>query len=193
MKVSYLLPFGMLSCFIIAVSSCSGAVTVEASWDTARAILSQEGVRKKIHLRLNSSEKVKGRVVLTTSESIHVSGKDNEIHNVNEIHSIRVFPLVARKKIYRTLSVIGGVPAGIGAGIITAELCCDIVSGDGGESNFGEVVFFATWAGVQAILYRIGSRFDRGSIDIVLTDRPKSDSPGVLQELMSNPRKRKSP
>lgn len=192
MSVSYWLRIGVIGLVVLAGSSCLGAVRVESDWNTARSVLSQERVRKKILLRLKHAGTVKGRLVSTSEDSIHIFGKQKQIIAASQIHSIRVVPLSPRKKIHRVISIIAGVPAGIGVGLIAAESCCDILSGDGGESHLGSAVFFAAWAGAQALLYRIGSRFDRGSILIVLSDDPKPDLSGVLQELVRNPSKGES-
>ena len=139
--------------------------TVHVDWDAARTIHENGEFRKGVRIWLASGKRRQGSLAGMDQSglSLRRKGVDTRIPR-DEIHAIRFLPLKPRTKKHRILAVLGGIPAGILTGLGVVALCCDV------DRNSSLAAFHLTWAGVQVLLYRLGSKADRGTLHIVIQD-----------------------
>lgn len=141
------------------------STSVQIGWDAVKTVQEHGDFREGVQIWLKSGKRLRGSLSEIDQSGLDLrrKGVDTRIRR-SEIHRIRFFPRKARTKKHRVLAALGGIPVGILAGLGVVTLCCDA------ERNSSLAVFHLTWAGVQVLLYRIGSKADRGRLDIVVED-----------------------
>ena len=86
-----------------------------------------------------------------------------------EIRTIRLRPRKTTRYKYRLLGLLGGIPAGFGAGAVSSLACC-LHDGASASEALGAVVFFGVLIAVPYWFYKLGARADRGTVLIVLDE-----------------------
>lgn len=139
--------------------------TVTVGWDAARTIHENGEFRKGVRIWLASGKRLQGAMAGMDQSglSFRRKGVDTRIPR-DEIHAIRFVPLKPRTKKHRILAVFAGIPIGILTGLGVVALCCDV------DRSSSLAAFHLTWAGIQVLLYRLGSKADRGALHIVIQD-----------------------
>ena len=170
---------------VAIIASCYGPTPVDAKtvvasarWKETRALLAQPDYRPALQIQLKSSNKMKGTVSGTTTAGLRLKRKGAETFiERTQIHSIKLVPRKASGHRNRTLALVGGVPAGLGAGLGVWRIGCAAVGGCGDPPNpIGAAGFYAVLVAVPVMVYRFAARADRGALLIVLDESaPKYD------------------
>lgn len=149
-------------------------VSVRLRWDEARTMLAHGEFRAKVRVwqKANASKPLRGRLLGVTEAGIRLARNRAEtLIDRDEVRSIRVVPTKGRPWRNRTVAVIAGVPAGIGASLATLYLGCIAVGGcgegglsdrDGAVGIVGAGIALPVWICMRA------RGADRGSILLVL-------------------------
>ena len=189
-------------------------VSVEVPWEKARTIIAEGDFRPKIRVELQSSERLKGKLIEATGTGLRLvrlryetkiaksgspSGRrqsarrferqDTETLIAREdIRTIRLRPRKTTRYKYRLLGLLGGIPAGFFGGFVGGVLAC----GGNIESSRCKGAafitgFIATAIAVPYGFYKLGARADRGTVLIVLDERaPDSSRDGSQAERPSS-------
>ena len=189
----------LLAAALLAVPAASAkTVSVEVPWEKARTIIAEGDFLPKIWVELQSSERLKGKLIEATGAGLRLvrlryekkiakSGagrrqsarrferQDTEtLIERKEIRTIRLRPRKTTRYKYRLLGLLGGIPAGFFGGYLGGVFAC------GGELDYCKEAFItgfiATAIGVPYGFYKLGARADRGAVLIVL-DESAPDSP----------------
>ena len=183
----------LLAAALLAVPAASAkTVSVEVPWEKARTIIAEGDFLPKIWVELHSSERLKGKLIEATGTGLRLvrlryetkiaksgSGRRQSARRFErqdtetlierkDIRTIRLRPRKTTRYKYRLLGLLGGIPAGFGAGAFSAG-----TSASGGQAA---VVFFGALIAVPYGFYKLGARADRGAVLIVL-DESAPDSP----------------
>ena len=145
----------LLAAALLAVPAASAkTVSVEVPWEKARTIIAEGDFRPKIRVELQSSERLKGKLVGTTDAGLRLrrlryekkiaksgspSGRRQSARRFErqdpetlierkEIRTIRLRPRKTTRNKYRLLGLLAGIPAGFVVGYAGGVLAC------GGES-----------------------------------------------------------
>ena len=198
----------MLAAALLAVPAASAkTVSVEVPWEKARTIIAEGDFRPKIRVELHSSERLKGKLIEATGTGLRLvrlryetkiaksgSGRRQSARRFErqdtetlierkEIRTIRLRPRKTTRYKYRLLGLLGGIPAGFGAG---AFACC-LHDGASASEALVAVVFFGVLIAVPYWFYKLGARADRGAVLIVLDERaPDSSRDGSQAERPSS-------
>lgn len=149
-------------------------VSVRLRWDEARTMLAHGEFRAKVRVwqKANASKPLWGRLLEVTEAGIRLARNRAEtLIDRDEVRSIRVVPTKGRPWRNRTVAVIAGVPAGIGASLATLYLGCIAVGGcgEGGLSDRdGAVGIVGAGIALPVWIYMRARGADRGSILLVL-------------------------
>lgn len=162
----------------IIASSCgpipldAKTVVARARWKEASALLAQPDYRPSLQIQLKSSKNMKGTVSGTTTAGLKLKRKGSETFiERTQIRSIKLVPRKASGHRNRILALVGGVPAGLGAGLGVWRVGCAAVGGCGDPPNpIGAAGFYAVLVAVPVIVYRIAARADRGALLIILDE-----------------------
>lgn len=162
----------------IIASSCgpipldAKTVVARARWKEASALLAQPDYRPSLQIQLKSSKNMKGTVSGTTTAGLKLKRKGSETFiERTQIRSIKLVPRKASGHRNRILALVGGVPAGLGAGLGVWRVGCATVGGCGDPPNpIGAAGFYAVLVAVPVIVYRIAARADRGALLIILDE-----------------------
>lgn len=140
-------------------------ITVQIGWDGVRTVQVHGEFRKGVKIWLKSGNRLQGSLAGMDASGLDLrrKGVDTRVRR-EDVHLIRFIPLKARTKKHRILAAFGGIPIGILAGLGVVALCCDV------DRSSSLAAFHLTWAGVQVLLYALGSKADRGRLDIVVQD-----------------------
>lgn len=154
-------------------------VVARARWKETRALLAQPDYRPSLQIQLKSSKKMKGTVSGTTTAGLKLQRKGAEtLIERTQIHSIKLVPRKASGHRNRILALVGGVPAGLGAGLGVWRLGCAVVGGCGQPPNpIGAAGFYAVLVAVPVLVYRFAARADRGALLIILDESAPDISP----------------
>ena len=185
---------------LLAVPAASAkTVSVEVPWEKARTIIAEGDFRPKIRVELQSSERLKGKLIEATGTGLRLmrlryetliaksgSGRRQSARRFErqdtetlierkEIRTIRLRPRKTTRNKYRRLGLLAGIPAGFGAGLFFGVVACgrDLDTCNVAAAN---TAFFATLIAVPYWLYQRGARADRGTVLIVL-DESAPDAP----------------
>jgi len=147
-------------------------VVARARWKETRALLAQPDYRPSLQIQLKSSKNMKGTVSGTTTAGLKLKRRGSETFiERTQIRSIKLVPRKASGHRNRILALVGGVPAGLGAGLGVWRAGCAAVGGCGDPANpIGAAGFYAVLVAVPVIVYRIAARADRGALLIILDE-----------------------
>ena len=147
-------------------------VVARARWKETRALLAQPDYRPSLQIQLKSNKKMKGTVSGTTAAGLKLKRRGSETFiERTQVHSIKLVPRKASGHRNRILALVGGVPAGLGAGLGVWRVGCAAVGGCGDPANpIGAAGFYAVLVAVPVIVYRIAARADRGALLIILDE-----------------------
>ena len=194
----------LLAAALLAVPAASAkTVSVEVPWEKARTIIAEGDFRPKIRVELQSSERLKGKLIEATGTGLRLvrlryetkiaksgspSGRRQSARRFErqdtetlierkEIRTIRLRPRKTTRNKYRRLGLLAGIPAGFFGGFVGGVLACggDIESSRCKDAAF-ITGFIATLIAVPYGFYKLGARADRGTVLIVL-DESAPDSP----------------
>ena len=178
--LTYLLPMQRLSILLIIaiiaphspIALDAKTITVKAGWKETSAMLAQPDYRPTLQIQLKSNKKMKGYMSGTTAAGIKFERKGAEtLIEQTEIYSIKLVPRKASGRRNRALALVGGVPAGLGAGLGAWHIGCAVVGGCGEPPNpVGAAGFYAVLVAVPVMLYRLATRADRGALLIILDE-----------------------
>ena len=194
----------LLVAALLAVPAASAkTVSVEVPWEKARTIIAEGDFRPKIRVELQSSERLKGKLIEATGMGLRLvrlryetkiaksgSGRRQSARRFErqdtetlierkDIRTIRLRPRKTTRYKYRLLGLLGGIPAGFGAGAFS--------SGASASEALGAVVFFGALIAVPYWFYKLGARADRGAVLIVLDESaPDSSRDGSQAERPSS-------
>ena len=202
----------LLVAAVLAVPAASAkTVSVEVPWEKARTIIAEGDFRPKIRVELQSSERLKGKLIEATGTGLRLvrlryetkiaksgspSGRrqsarrferqDTETLIAREdIRTIRLRPRKTTRYKYRLLGLLGGIPAGFFGGFFFG-----VVASGGDIDRWGrasDTAFFAALIAVPYWFYKLGARADRGTVLIVLDERaPDSSRDGSQAERPSS-------
>ena len=145
----------LLVAALLAVPAASAkTVSVEVPWEKARTIIAEGDFRPKIRVELQSSERLKGKLIEATGMGLRLvrlryetkiaksgspSGRRQSARRFErqdpetlitrkEIRTIRLRPRKTTRYKYRLIGVLAGIPAGFVVGYAGGVLAC------GGES-----------------------------------------------------------
>ena len=156
-------------------------LVVRAGWEEARAMLTGGEYRPKVRVELQSSERVKGEFIEATGAGLRLAGKGYETRFAREdIRTIRLVPLKAARRTNRIIAAVAGIPAGALSGLGATLLCCGFEASPG-PAWLQWPVLIGVWIVVQAGLYHLGARADRGAVLVVL-DEGAAQKPPVLPQ-----------
>ena len=203
----------LLVAAVLAVPAASAeTVVVQTGWGKARTMLAQGDYRPKIRVELQSSERLKGKLVGTTDAGLRLmrlryetkitksgSGRRQSARRFErqdtetlierkEIRTIRLRPRKTTRYKYRLIGVLAGIPAGFFGGFVGGVLAC----GGNIESSRCKGAafitgFIATLIAVPYGFYKLGARADRGTVLIVLDESaPDSSRDGSQAERPSS-------
>ena len=201
----------LLVAALLAVPAASAkTVSVEVPWEKARTIIAEGDFRPKIRVELHSSERLKGKLIEATGTGLRLgrlryetkiaksgSGRRQSARRFErqdtetlierkEIRTIRLRPRKTTRYKYRLLGLLGGIPAGFGAGAFSSLACC-LHDGASASEALGAVVFFGVLIAVPYWFYKLGARADRGAVLIVLDESaPDSSRDGSQAERPSS-------
>ena len=143
-------------CLLLLAGLAARAETVvRADWEQARAMLTQGEFRPRIRVELKPSKWVKGKFIEATGAGLQVVYRNEGISFEREnIRRIRLVPLKADRSTNRRMGIWGGIPAGIGAGILIAKA----TACSGSECSPGGVFLMlgVTMAAVTYGFYKLG-------------------------------------
>ena len=192
----------LAAALLLAVPAASAkTVSVEVPWEKARTIIAEGDFRPKIRVELQSSERLKGKLVGTTDAGLRLvrlryetkiaksgNGRRQSARRFErqdpetlierkEIRTIRLRPRKTTRTKYRLLGLLAGIPAGFFGGFVGGVLACggDIESSRCKDAAF-ITGFIATAIAVPYGFYKLGARADRGTVLIVL-DESAPDAP----------------
>ena len=131
----------LLAAALLAVPAASAkTVSVEVPWEKARTIIAEGDFRPKIRVELQSSERLKGKLIEATGTGLRLvrlryekkiaksgSGRRQSARRFErqdtetlierkEIRTIRLRPRKTTRNKYRLLGLLGGIPAGFFGG-----------------------------------------------------------------------------
>ena len=193
----------LLAAALLAVPAASAkTVSVEVPWEKARTIIAEGDFLPKIWVELQSSERLKGKLIEATGTGLRLvrlryetkiaksgSGRRQSARRFErqdtetlierkEIRTIRLRPRKTTRTKYRLLGLLGGIPAGYFGGVVGAALAC---GGNIESSRCKDAAratgFIATLIAVPYAFYKLGARADRGTVLIVLDERAPDASP----------------
>lgn len=153
-------------------SECLAKTTsIQVGWDAARAIQTHGDFRGGVRIWLKSGQRLKGSITGFDQSGLALRREGIEVRIARkDVRSIRFVPRRAATRKHRILAIVGGIPVGIAAGLGVVALCC------GPNRSSSLAVFHSTWAGIQYLLFRIGSRADLGEL-VVVIDEPPLEKP----------------
>ena len=174
----------LLVAALLAVPAASAkTVSVEVPWEKARTIIAEGDFRPKIRVELQSSERLKGKLIEATGMGLRLvrlrhetliaksgSGRRQSARRFErqdtetlierkEIRLIRLRPRKTTRYKYRLLGLLGGIPAGFGAGYFAGA-----VASGGDIDRWGRAsntAFFAALIAVPYWFYKLEARADR--------------------------------
>lgn len=165
---------------LVAIVACScglipldaKTIVARARWKETSALLAKPGYRPSLQIQLKSNKKMKGTVSGTTTAGLKLKRKGAETFvERTQIHSIRLVPRKPSGRRNRILALVGGVPAGLGAGLGVWRVGCAVVGGCGEPPNpIGAAGFYAVLVAVPVMVYRFAARADRGALLIILDE-----------------------
>ena len=191
----------LLVAALLAVPAVSAkTVSVEVPWEKARTIIAEGDFRPKIRVELQSSERLRGKLIEATGMGLRLvrlryetkiaksgSGRRQSARRFErqdtetlierkEIRTIRLRPRKTTRYQYRLLGLLVGIPAGFFGGFVGGVFACggNIESSSCKDAAF-ITGFIATLIAVPYWFYKLGARADRGTVLIVL-DESASDS-----------------
>ena len=169
-------------------------VVVRAGWEEARAMLAGGEYRPKVRVELQSSERVKGEFIEATGAGLRLAGKGYETRFAREdIRAIRLVPRKAKRFRYRLLGLLGGIPAGFGAGfVVAAATAC---GGDIDRCNVAaaDTILVIALIAIPYGFYKLGARADRGAVLVVLDEGAAQKPPVLPQAERLSPAKEEQP
>jgi len=154
-------------------------VVARARWEETRALLTQPDYRPSLQIQLRSNKKMRGTVSGTSTAGLQLKRRGSETFiERTQIRSIKLVPRKASGHRNRMLALVGGVPAGLGAGLGVWRVGCAAVGGCGDPPNpIGAAGFYAVLVAVPVMVYRFAARADRGALLIILDESaPRIDS-----------------
>lgn len=162
----------------IVASACSPVpldartVVARASWNATGAMLAQPGYRPSLQIQLKSNKKRKGTLSGTNTAGLTLKRKGAETFIERaQIRSIKLVPRKPSGRRNRILALVGGIPAGLGAGLGVWRIGCAVVGGCGKPPNpIGAAGFYAVLVAVPFMVYRFAARADRGALLIILDE-----------------------
>ena len=191
----------LLVASLLAVPTASAeTVSVGVPWEKARTIIAEGDFRPKIRVELQSSERLKGKLIEATGAGLRLvrlryekkitksasrSGGRQSARRFKhrgtetliareDIRTIRLRPRKTTRYKYRLIGVLAGIPPGFFVGYASGVLAC------GGEypsrrcknslGACGTLAFIATLIAAPYFFYKLGSRADHGAVLIVLDE-----------------------
>ena len=196
----------LAAALLLAVPAASAkTVSVEVPWEKARTIIAEGDFRPKIRVELQSSERLKGKLIEATGTGLRLvrlryetkiaksgspSGRRQSARRFErqdtetlierkEIRTIQLRPRKTTRYKYRLLGLLGGIPAGFFGGFFFGA-----VASGGDIDRWGrasDTAFFAALIAVPYWFYKLGARADRGAVLIVLDERAPDSPPPASQ------------
>ena len=168
----------LLVAALLAVPAASAkTVSVEVPWEKARTIIAEGDFRPKIRVELQSSERLKGKLIEAAGAGLRLKSRGTETSIAREdIRTIRLRPRKTTRYKYRLIGVLVGIPAGFSAGFFGGVLACGGAIDKRGCKPAFTTVFIATLIAVPYWFYKLGAQADRRTVLIVL-DESAPDSP----------------
>ena len=168
-------------------------VVVRADWEKARTLLDQGDFRPKIWVELQSSERMKGKLAGTSDADLRLKHQGTETSIAwEDIRTIRLAPRKATRRTNRIIATVAGIPAGALSGLGATLLCCGFEASPG-PAWLQWPVLIGVWIAVQAGLYHLGARADRGAVLIVLDESTAKNPPVPPQAERPSPIKEEQP
>ena len=166
----------LLVAAVLAVPAASAeTVVVQTGWGKARTMLAQGDYHPKIRVELQSSERLKGKLIEATGTGLRLVRHETETSIAREeIRTIRLRPRKTTRYKNRLLGLLIGIPAGFGAGFFFGVFASGYDIDRWGRAS--DTAFFAALIAVPYWFYKLGARADRGAVLIVL-DESAPDSP----------------
>ena len=166
--------------FLVAIiASCYGptpldakTVVVRARWKATGALLAQPSYRPSLQIQLKSNKMMKGTVSGTTTAGLTLKRKGSETFiERTQIRSIKLVPRKPSGRRNRILALVGGIPAGLVAGLGVWRIGCAVAGGCGKPPDpTGAAGFYAILVAVPVMVYRFAARADRGALLIILDE-----------------------
>ena len=147
-------------------------VVARAGWKETCALLAQPDYRPSLQVQLKSNKKMKGTISGTTTAGLKLNRKGAEtLVERTQIHSIKLVPRKPSGRRNRILALVGGIPAGLVAGLGVWRIGCAVVGGCGKPPDpAGAAGFYAILVAVPVMVYRFAARADRGALLIILDE-----------------------
>lgn len=161
-------------CLIVAVPLHAKETVVHLSWHEVQVVVTQAAFLPRIRIRtkVHGQQPIRGQLLEVTGAGLRIArGNAERFLPRDRIHSFRLFPRKATHRSNRTVAAIAVVPVGFGTLLGTWALAskAGLASESGG--GVGALVVPAAFA-VPYLIYRAARKADRGSLLIVLEDRP---------------------
>ena len=183
----------LAAALLIVPSGHAKTVVVRAGWEEARAMLTGGEYRRKIRVELQSSEQMKGEFIEATGAGLRLEQRRSETLIAREdIRTIRLAPRKATRRTNRIIATVAGIPAGALSGLGATLLCCGFEASPG-PAWLQWPVLIGVWIAVQAGLYHLGARADRGAVLIVLDESTAKNPPVPPQAERPSPIKEEQP
>ena len=183
----------LAAALLIIPAGRAKTVVVRADWEKARTLLDRGDFRPKIRVELQSSERVKGKLAGTSDADLRLKHQGTETSIAwEDIRTIRLAPLKAKRFRYRLLGLLAGIPAGFGTGLFAAAACCGVLD-EVSSRSMALVVFFGALIAVPYGFYELGARADRGAVLIVLDESAAKNPPVPPQAEQLSPAKEEQP
>ena len=158
----------LAAALLLAVPAATAeTVVVQAGWEKLGLCWAQGDYRPKIRVELQSSERLKGKLIEATGTGLRLVRHETETSIAREeIRTIGSDPQDDPLQ-ERLLGLLIGIPAGFGAGFFFGA-----VASGGDIDRWGrasDTAFIATLIAVPYWFYKLGARADRRTVLIVWT------------------------
>ena len=183
----------LAAALLIIPAGRAKTVVVRADWEKARTLLDQGDFRPRVRVELQSAERVKGKLIEATGAGLRLEQRRSETLIAREdIRTIRLAPRKATRRTNRIIATVAGIPAGALSGLGATLLCCGFEASPG-PAWLQWPVLIGVWIAVQAGLYHLGARADRGAVLIVLDESAAKNPPVPPQAERPSPIKEEQP
>ena len=161
-------------CLIVAVPLHARETVVHLSWHEVQVVVTQAAFLPRIRIwtKVHGQQPIRGQLLEVTGTGLRIArGKAETFLPRDRVHSFRLFPRKATQRRNRTVAAIAAVPVGFGTFLGTWALAskAGLVNESGGGAE--ALVIPAAFA-VPYLIYWAAHKADRGSLLIVLEDRP---------------------
>lgn len=175
----------MIPAIAIAVFACLGATAplraketvVRLSWQEVRIVAAHAGFLSKVRVRtrVHGQQPIRGKLLEVTGTGLRIAiGSTERFLSRDRLHSFRLFPRKATHRRNRNIAAVAAAPVGFGTFLGTWAVACGAGACSESGGGAGALVIPAAFA-VPYLIYRAAHKADRGSLLIVLEDRPQQE------------------